>query len=194
MKAGVEREGIEADEACLVEQLWPSTADDYLDDVGDDPGQGDRGEDEEQRRCQPVGHGGKAVSGKDVPPGKKKSRPSSAGRNKRPFAVADFRHRAEEHEHVDRHPASGRERHDPDALGKHRPSGSAGTRPNTRPAAGPRKTDCASLPCRCRQAAKEAEELASDTDQDNEYAVKVMGRLQFSDNTGLALTSHLSNS
>ena len=33
MKAGIKREGIEADEACLVEQLWPSAADDHLDDV-----------------------------------------------------------------------------------------------------------------------------------------------------------------
>ena len=50
-----------------------------------------------QRRCQPVGHGGKAVSGKDVPPGKKKKQADSTGWDKRPFAVADFRHRAEEH-------------------------------------------------------------------------------------------------
>ena len=40
MKASVKREGIEADDAVLVERLWPSATGDHLDDVRDDPGQG----------------------------------------------------------------------------------------------------------------------------------------------------------
>ena len=100
MKIGIECEGMDIDEAGLVEQLWPSAADDPFDDVCEIPERATEVKTKNSADASQLRHGGETTSGKDIPPGKKKKQADGAGWDKRPFAVADFRHSTEEHEQV----------------------------------------------------------------------------------------------
>ena len=132
--------------------------------------------------------------GKHVLSCKKQQDAKDTGRNERPFAVADFRHRAEEHEHMRfgilhqivndtiqmaQEDMAGQEQQAPDRI-----PGQRGRSAENR-----LRIATLSLPAR----GKEAEELTSDTDQRQRILGKVIGRLHFSDDTGTTSDSFLLN-
>ena len=100
MERAAQREGIEAGQPRLVEQLWPPSANDDLDNVDCDSGQGDRRENEDECRSQPSRQSGKTVAGKPVSSSEEQQKTECSGRNERPLAVADFRHGTEKQEHL----------------------------------------------------------------------------------------------
>ena len=100
MERAAQREGIKAGQSRLVEQLRPPSANDDLDDVGCDAGQGDRRENEEECRSQPSRQSGKAMAGKPVSSTEEQQKTECSGRNERPLAVADFRQGTEKQERL----------------------------------------------------------------------------------------------